>query len=139
MGAELDKPAWTYFRGDLTRALEIEKIDLVQDADSPDRSKVKSITHIRTADATMFDKGNGFDSADIIASGPGRLDIQPDRGQPIARTAIWQDKIEIKNDVGPDGKIRQKTILLTGKRPCLIDNTRGSIDSAESVQDPART
>ena len=72
-----EKPDLTYFRGDLTRPLELEKIDLVQDLDSPDRGKVKSITHIQTVDATMYDKGNGFDSADIVANGPGRLDTQP--------------------------------------------------------------
>ena len=118
------KPDWTYFRGDLTRPLELEKIDLVKEADSPDRGKVKSITHIRTVDATMYDKGGGFDSADIVANGPGRLDTQPDRGQPVMRTAIWQDKFQLENELGPDGKIKQKIILLTGKRPCFDDKSR---------------
>ena len=64
------KPNLTYFRGDLTRKLELEKVDLVQDVDSPDRGKVKSVTHIWTVDATMYDKGNGFDSADVVAKRP---------------------------------------------------------------------
>ncbi len=127
------KPDLTYFRGDLTRPLEIEKIDLVQEADSPDRGKVKSITHIRTIDATMYDKGGGFDSADIDASGPGRLDTQPDRGQPVFRTAIWQDKFKLINDVGADGKIKQKIILLTGKRPCFDDKGR-KLDAGKSIK-----
>ena len=127
------KPDLTYFRGDLTRPLEIEKIDLVQEADSPDRGKVKSITHIRTIDATMYDKGGGFDSADIDASGPGRMDTQPDRGQPVVRTAIWQDKFKLINDVGDDGKIKQKIILLTGKRPCFDDKGR-KLDSGKSIK-----
>jgi hypothetical protein len=130
-----EKPDLTYFRGDLTRELDIEKIDLVQDLGSPDHGKVKSITHIRTTDATMYDKGFGFDSADIDANGPGRLDTQPDRGQPIERTAIWQDKLKIRNDVDSEGKIKQKIILLTGNRPVFIDGLRGSrIDSAESIK-----
>ena len=103
--------------------------------DSPDHGKVKSITHIRTVDATMYDKGFGFDSADIVATGPGRLDTQPDRGQPVDRTAIWQDKLEVQNEVDADGKIKQKIILLTGKRPVFMDNSRGSsIDSAKSIR-----
>jgi hypothetical protein len=130
-----EKPDLTYFRGDLTRPLELEKIDLVQDVDSPDRGKVKSITHIRTIDATTYDKGFGFDSADVVATGPGRLDIQPGRGQPIGRTAIWQDKLTVQNEVDTDGKIKQKIILLTGNRPVFMDNSRGSsIDSARSIR-----
>jgi hypothetical protein len=130
-----EKPDLTYFRGDLTRPLELEKIDLVQDVDSADRGKVKSITHIRTVDATAYDKGFGFDSADVVATGPGRLDIQPGRGQPVDRTAIWQDKLEVQNDVDPDGKIKQKIILLTGNRPVFMEKSRGSsIDSARSIR-----
>ena len=97
-----EKPDLTYFRGDLTRPLELEKIDLVQEPKSPDHGKVKSITHIRTIDATMYDKnGHGFDSADIVANGPGRLETQPDRGQPVQRIAIWQDKLQVQNERGP--------------------------------------
>ncbi len=130
-----EKPDLTYFRGDLTRPLELEKTDLVQDVKSPDYGKVKSITHIRTIDATTLDKGFGFDSADIVANGPGRLDTQPGRGQPIDRTAIWQDKLEVQNEVDANGKIKQKIILLTGNRPVFMDKMRGSsIDSAQSIK-----
>ncbi len=129
-----EKPDLTYFRGDATRPLQIEKIDLVEDVDHPDRKKVKSITHIVTVDATMYDKGFGFDSADIDASGPGRLDTQPDRGQPVDRTAIWQDKLKVQNDVDSGGRINKKIIVLTGNRPVFIDNSRASrIDSAQSI------
>ncbi len=131
-----EKPDTTYFRGDLTRPLELEKTDLVQDVKSPDYGKVKSITHIRTIDATTLDKGFGFDSADIVANGPGRLDTQPGRGQPIDRTAIWQDKFTVQNEVAPDGTIKQKIILLTGNRPVFMSNSQGasSIDSAQSIK-----
>ena len=131
-----EKPDLTYFRGDLTRPLELEKTDLVQDVKSPDYGKVKSITHIRTIDATTLDKGFGFDSADVVANGPGRLDIQPGRGQPIDRTAIWQEKLTVQNDVAPDGTIKQKVILLTGNRPVFMSNSQGasSIDSAQSIK-----
>ena len=83
----------------------------------------------------MYDKGFGFDSADVVATGPGRLDIQPGRGQPVDRTAIWQDKLNVQNEVDTDGKIKQKIILLTGNRPVFMDNSRGSsIDSAKSIR-----
>ena len=130
-----EQPDLTYFRGDLSRPLKLEKVELVQDLGSPDRGKIKSVTNIWTIDATMYDKGFGFDSADIVANGPGRLETQPDRDQPIERIAIWQDKLEVQNDVDSDGKIKQKIVLLTGKRPCFIDNARGSsIDSADSIK-----
>ena len=81
----------------------------------------------------MYDKGYGFDSADVVANGPGRLETQPDRGQPVDRTAIWQDKLEVQNELAPDGKIKQKIIMLTGKRPCFDDSARGGIDRLGQV------
>ena len=110
-------------------------MDLVQEVDSPDQGKVKSVMHIWTVDATMYDKGNGFDSADVVANGPGRLETQPDRGQPVERVAIWQDKLRVQNDVGSDGKVKRKMILLTGKRPCFIDKLHeASVDSAQWIK-----
>ena len=54
---------------------------------------------------------------------------------PVDRTAIWQDKLKVQNEVDPDGKIKQKIILLTGNRPVFMDNLRGSsIDSAQSIK-----
>ena len=93
----------TYFRGDLTRPIDLEKIDVVQE-EGPDQGKVTSVTHIRTVDATMFDNGNGLDTANVVANGPGRLEIRPDRDQPVERIAIWQDKLYVRNELGPDGR-----------------------------------
>ena len=70
------KPDETYLRGDLTRPLEIWKVDVVKD-EGPDQGKVTSVTHIRTVDATMFDSGTGTDSANVIARGPGRMETRP--------------------------------------------------------------
>ena len=83
----------------------------------------------------MYDKGNGFDSADVVANGPGRLETQPDRGQPVERIAIWQDKLELQNELAADGKIKQKIIMLTGNRPCFDDRVRGAkLDSGQSIE-----
>ena len=62
------KPDKTYFRGDVTRPLDLEKIDVVQEG--PDQGKVSSVTHIRTVDATLLDSGNGMDTADVVATAP---------------------------------------------------------------------
>ncbi len=130
-----NKPGSTYFRGDLTRPLEIEKIDLVHEAGSPGPGKVKSVTHIWTVDATTYDKGNGFDTADIVATGPGRLETQPGQGQPVERIALWQEKLYVQNELDSSGRIKQKAILLTGKQPTLVDNTRAfSINSAQWIR-----
>ena len=70
-----------------------------------------------------------------LPSGPGRLETRPDRGQAAERIAIWQDKLELQNELAPDGKIKQKIIVLTGKRPCIDDRARSaSIDSAKSIK-----
>ena len=129
------KPDVTYFRGDLTRPIELNKIDVVQD-EGPDQGKVKSVTNIRTLDATMFDRGdgNGLDAANVIARGPGRLETRPDRDQPVERIAIWQDLLHLENQLGPDGKIKRKIVVLSGNRPCFIDaQKKTSLDSASTI------
>jgi len=127
------KPDMTYFRGDRTRLLDIWKVDIVQEA-GPDQGKVSGVTHIWTVDATMYDNGNGMDTANVIANGPGRLETQPDQDQPVEKIAIWQDKFYLHNEVGSDGRVQQKIVVLTGNRPCFIDNLqKTSLDSARWI------
>ena len=131
------KPDRTYFRGDLTRPLEIEKVDVVENEDDPDEVEITSVTHIRCLDATMFDRGNGanMDAADVVATGPGRLETRPGRDKPVERIAIWQDKLYLQNELGPGGQILRKQILLTGNRPCFIDQAKkASLDSAHLIR-----
>ncbi len=110
------RPDETYFRGDLTRPLELEKLDY-----APDSDKVTAVTHVWTIDATLFDDGSGLDSADVVAHGPGRLETRPDRDQPVDRIAVWQDKLVVLNEVDDAGRIVQKIVDLTGTRPAFID------------------
>ena len=127
------KPDITYFRGDLTRPIELWKIDVVRD-EGPDHGKVTSVTYIRTLDATMFDRGTGLDTANVIARGPGRMETRPDRNQPVERKAIWQDRLHVENQLGPDGQVKQKIIVLSGSRPCFIDEMKKtSLDSASTI------
>jgi hypothetical protein len=128
------KPDLTYFRGDLTRLLDLEKIDVVQE-EGPDKGKVTSVTRIRAEDATLFHKGKGLDMADVVANGPGRLETRPGRDQPVERVAIWQDKLFVQNEVGPDGKVLRKLVYLTGNRPCFMDQLqKTSVDSAQLIK-----
>jgi hypothetical protein len=128
------KPDTTYFRGDLTRPLELEKIDVVKE-EGPDQGRISSVTHIRTADATLYDHGNGMNAANVVANGPGQLETQPDLDQPIERIAIWQDKFYLHNEVGPDGQLTQKIVVLTGTRPCFIDKVQGTrLDSGQWIR-----
>ena len=101
----------------------------------PIKGKVTSVTHIRTVDATMFDNGNGMDAANVVANGPGRLETQPDRDQPVERIAIWQDKLYLQNEARARGSDLRKIVDLTGNRPCFIDKSRvvarlGSLDQS---------
>jgi hypothetical protein len=128
------KPDWTYFRGDTTRPLDLEKVDVVRET-GPDQGKVTSVTHIRTVDATMFENGNNTGAANVVANGPGRLETQPDRDQPVERIAIWQDKLYLRNELGQDGEIVRKIIDLFGTRPCFIDKAQEtSLDSARQIR-----
>jgi hypothetical protein len=124
------KPDMTYFRGDFTRPLELVKIDVIKE-EGPDKGKISSVTHVRTVDATLIDKHHDMDTADVVAHGPGRLETQPDRDQPVERIAIWQDKLIVQNVLGNEGQLVRKTIDLTGNRPCFIDKLKEtSLDSA---------
>jgi hypothetical protein len=129
------KPDVTYFRGDLTRPIELTKVDVVHD-EGPDKGKVTSVTNIRCIDATMLDSGagNGLDTANVIAHGPGRLETRPDRDQPVERIAVWQDQLDVQNVLEPDGHVKQKIIVLSGSRPCFIDALqKTSLDSASTI------
>ena len=76
-----------------------------------------------------------MDAANVVAHGPGRLETRPDRDQPVERIAIWQDKLIVKNKLGPKNQVLHKIIDLTGNRPCFIDNLqKTSIDSASWIQ-----
>ena len=119
------KPDQTYFRGDRTRPLQLEKIDIVTE-EGPDHGKITSVTNIWTVDATIFDSGVGLDTANIVAHGPGRLETRPDRDKPVERIAIWQDKLIVQNQLGTDNEVLHKIIDLTGNRPCFIDNLQNT-------------
>ena len=123
------KPDLTYFRGDRTRPLELEKVSLVEE-EGPDQGKISSVTNIWTVDATMLDNGTGMDAADVVAHGPGRLETRPDRGQPVERIAIWQDKLILQNELDAQGQVVRKFVDLSGDRPCFIDKLQDTmIDS----------
>ncbi|HZW29694.1 MAG TPA: hypothetical protein VFF52_03250, partial [Isosphaeraceae bacterium] len=142
------KPDQTYFRGHATQRVYIEKIDrerIEPDAatapaagggspDRPRKGKISSVTHIMTADATIFDNGTGLDLADVVARGPGWLESRPDLKEPADRIAIWQEQITITNFVGPDDRLQQKKIVLTGSRPTFIDTAQQTkLDSGQTL------
>jgi len=105
----------TYFRGDATRKLTVEKYDFVEErpqgADGPVTRKAKSITRIWTIDATLVDSGSGMQSANLFTHGPGLLETRPVPGQadspvqdvPPDQTVTWQDLLMVKNFLAPDG------------------------------------
>ncbi len=63
------RPDMTYFRGDDTRPVEIEKLDISYDeADDLDPGTITSVTYIWTKDATLFDNGTGMDTANVRAA-----------------------------------------------------------------------
>jgi hypothetical protein len=147
------RPDSTFFRGDKTRPVVLEKVDFEPDeaseagavaaADRPTSSdrapnpsrKVKSVTHVMTVSAKLFDRGNGLELVDVRAFGPGRLESRPDIGQPVERIAVWQDELTIVNLVGPDGKLQQKRVTLTGNRPFFVDlPKKTSLDSGQEIR-----
>ena len=157
------QPDMTYFRGDTSRRVWLEKIDrepveaedektanaegdrsasdagtLAQgnrSANPPKQGKVTGVTHVLTLDATLYDMGGGgLDLSDIVARGPGKLEARPDLKEPVERIAVWQDELTIQNILGPDSQLAEKKIVLTGTRPYFVDTVKkASIDSGESI------
>ena len=71
----------------------------------------------------------------LLPTAPAGSKPGPTVAKPAERIAIWQDKLELQNELAADGKIKQKIIVLTGKRPCIDDRARlASIDSAKSIK-----
>ncbi len=135
----------TYFRGDATRKLTVEKYDFVEErpegAEGPVTRKAKSITRVWTIDATLVDSGSGMQSANLFTHGPGLLETRPVPGQadspvqdvPPDQTATWQDLMMVKNFLGPDGTIAQRKIVLKG-RPRVVDRLQqSSIDAVDTI------
>jgi hypothetical protein len=144
------QPDMTYFRGDATRRIWLEKIDREpveaedektanadgnRSADRPRLGKVTGVTHVMTLDATLYDMGGGgLDLSDIVARGPGKLEARPDLQEPVERIAVWQDELTIQNILGPESQLVQKKITLTGTRPYFVDTVKkASIDASETI------
>ena len=134
----------TYFRGDATRKLIVEKLDYVEDRpegpDGPVRRKVQSVTRIWTIDATLVDNGGGMEASNLFAHGPGLLETRPAGAQadsplkdvPPDRTVAWQDLLVVKNVLGPDRTISQRELVLKG-RPRITDRLQASSLDAEDT------
>jgi hypothetical protein len=142
------RPDWTFFRGDKTRPVYMQKIDYEPEESStdtgglarsdsapkPDRP-IRAVTHVWTISATIYDRGYGLDLADVRAFGPGRLESRPDPKEPVDRIAVWQDELLIVNVAEPDGTLKQKQVTLTGTRPFFVDlNKKTSLDAAEQIK-----
>jgi hypothetical protein len=130
------KPDTTYFSGDATRPIEIDKVDISYDeTDELDPGTVTSVTHIWAKYATVFDNGKGMDMANVRAAGPGRYETRPDRDQSVEKIAIWQDEFILRNELGPEGQLLHKIIDLTGDRPVFIDKLQDTrLDSAKLIK-----
>ncbi|MBV8075284.1 MAG: hypothetical protein JO284_02755, partial [Planctomycetaceae bacterium] len=124
-----EQPDETYFRGDATTRLQVEKLELIKDG--PDKGKVQSVTTIRTTDAAIFDDGQNKNDATVVARGPGVLEIRPARDRPVERKATWDDQLILQTEEVA-GRAVQKKITLT-RNPKLVDLTRGTLDARAKI------
>jgi lipopolysaccharide export system protein LptA len=135
----------TYFRGDATRKLMVEKHDYEVESPakdgSPARRKLQSITRIWAIDATLVDSGGGMESSNLFAHGPGLLETRPapgpadrpDQDVPPDRTVVWQDRLVVKNVLGPDKKLTGREMILKGS-PRVVDRLQqASLDAADTI------
>ncbi|MHB1557816.1 MAG: LptA/OstA family protein [Isosphaeraceae bacterium] len=141
----------TTFRGDRTRPVWMEKTDYEKDEEkkpADDRStqvaansaprpnrQVRSVTHVVTLSATLFDQGHGLDLANVRALGPGQMESRPSMNEPVERLAKWQDELVVVNYVGDDGKLARKKVTLTGTHPYFADLAQEtSLDAGREIQ-----
>ncbi|WP_406697962.1 hypothetical protein V5E97_03815 [Singulisphaera sp. Ch08] len=119
----------TYLRGDSRTKLWVEKVET--NADGPEKGKVRSVTTIRTIDATIFEDGKGSENATIVARGPGILETRPSRDKPVERKAIWQDHLVMLTEFDVNNRPTKK-VTLTG-RPEFIDVKQASLDAEKQI------
>jgi hypothetical protein len=85
-------PDKTYLASEPSRKLWVEKVEY--DLKGPDPSAIKSILTLNALDATILDHGPGKTSR-VIARGPGKSEERPARNASVARTAWWEDQMEL--------------------------------------------
>ncbi|MGE3821484.1 MAG: hypothetical protein AB7I30_18900, partial [Isosphaeraceae bacterium] len=127
------EPDATYFRGDPTSKLFVEKTEIAESG--PNRGKVTSFTTIRTIDATLFDPRKGSDAITIVARGPGELESRTAPDQPVERSARWADQLALTDDPATAAKLglpALKKVTLTG-RPSFVDHPSQADLSARDV------
>ncbi len=130
-----EKPDTTYFRGDRTTGLIVNKVDRI--TEGPDRGKVSSFTTIHAIDATIFDDHRGNDYAVIVASGPGDMESRPGPGLngPIERTAHWNDMLTIR----PVAPAHQPLVVASANAPAPPVRKRVTLTGKPGFADiPAR-
>lgn len=127
-----EAPDETYFRGDPTTRLIVEKTDVANQG--PNKGKVTSYTTIRAIDASVFDDGRGNENAMVVARGPGEMETRPDKDKPVERTAKWLDQLDFRpnapvaakaGEAAPAAAPASKILTLTG-RPVFRDLTTSS-------------
>ena len=132
-----DAPDETYFRGDTSTRLVVEKRDVA--TEGPDKGKVTGLTTIRTIDAKVFDDGRGNESATIVARSFGErssMEFRPGPDKPVSRTAHWSDTLTFQTEPAaannPTAPPR-KRITLTG-RPDFADlDSQSTLDARRVV------
>ena len=85
-------PDVTYLNGGIGKKLRVDKVDYDNKAATP--GTIKSIMTLESLDATIFEYGAGGASK-IIARGPGKTEERPARNASVARTAWFEDEMEL--------------------------------------------
>ena len=120
-------PDETYFRGDATSRLVIEKVDLA--TEGPNKGKVNGYTLIRTVDATIFDDGTGNENSTIVARGPGEMESRSAPDKPVERTARWLDQLTMQPDQPGATTPTVKRLTLTGQPGFTDALSKASLDA----------
>ncbi|SIO36055.1 RNA polymerase sigma factor, sigma-70 family [Singulisphaera sp. GP187] len=116
----------THLRGDGRNEVWVE-----MEKAGPTKGKVQSVTTIRTSDATIFEEGEGSETATTLVCGPGFLETRPSRDKPVEGKTSWQDHFIMRTGFdGPDRPTKQFT--LTG-RPELFGPGSTTLNADKSI------
>ena len=121
-----NSPDLVYFRGDSYTWIEKESIPTT----GPEAGKIQSVDTIRTKDVTILQALKAGDPATIIARGPGQMETRKAKGQPVERSASWNDRLElemVQTQIGP-----RRRVTLKGA-PKLASPTQGTIEATERI------
>jgi hypothetical protein len=120
----------TYLNGGTTKKLFVENVEYRTPGD--ELSPIKTVRTLYAQDATIFDGGPGGLST-VIARGPGRSEERPARNASVARTAWFEDEMNLETWRDTPQAPTRRLLTLTGVSKLVDHLSSQTLDARKSI------